>query len=236
METINITSEQLDSFRTIKKDFVWLYGNYVFKKDYTFDRKKDLFEILQSFDETKDCILPEQNLYLNGRPFGYVTTYDKEKDRLTTSIRKGSLLYKDKLLIIKELIRIIKDIHSIGFTHGDFHTDNILYSKNGIRLIDFENATLKGETSDNYHNGKVKDDMALLNTNILNILSDKILTTESQLIPFIKLLNISEDFKSYLIASISYKESVKDIYPDEFIGEIDGKVEQNARKLIRSLK
>ena len=78
--------------------------------------------------------------------------------------------------------------------------------------------------------------MALLNTNILNILSDKILTTESQLIPFIKLLNISEDFKSYLIASISYKESVKDIYPDEFIGEIDGKVEQNARKIIRSLK
>ena len=236
METINITKEQLKSFRVIKKDNVWLFNNVVYKKDYTFERKKDLFEILKTFEETKDCVLPDNNLYLNGNPFGYTTIYEKDKDRLTTLIQKGNLLYKDKLIIIRELIRIIKDIHSIGLTHGDFHTDNILYSKKGIKLIDFDNATLKGETIERYHIGKVKSDMALLNINILNILGDKTLTVESQIVPFIKLLNISDDFKSYLIASISYKESVMDIYPDEFLGEINGKVEEQTRKLIRSIK
>ena len=215
MDIIDISKEKLDSFRTIKKDIVWVDNNYVYKKDFTFERKKDLFEILRTFEETKDCILPEKDLYLIGNPFGYITKYDKEKDKLTKRIIKGDLLHKEKLLIIRELIRIIKDIHSIGFTHGDLHTDNILYSKNGVKLIDFDNSTLSGESTDIYHNGKIKADMALLNIDILNILGDKVITVESQLIPFIKCLDISEDYKSYLIASISYKDSVKEIYPDK---------------------
>ena len=236
MDTININNEKLESLRTLKKEFAWLDGKYVYKKDYTFERKKEYFEILKSFKETKECILPEKELYLNSNPFGYVTTFDKERKKLTKSIVKGSLLYKEKLFIIKELVKVIKDIHSVGFTHGDLHTDNILYSKQGIKLIDFDNATLKGETTDNYHRGKIKADMALLNIDILNILSDKLLTDEYQLIPFVQCLDISNDFKSYLIASLSYKESVMDIYPDEFLGEINGKVEEQARKLIRSIR
>ncbi|MBQ3475270.1 MAG: hypothetical protein IJH20_03790 [Bacilli bacterium] len=236
MDIIDISREKLDSFRTIKKDIVWVDNNYVYKKDFTFERKKDLFEILRTFEETKDCILPEKNLYLNGNPFGYITKYDKEKDKLTKRIIKGDLLHKEKLLIIRELIRIIKEIHSVGFTHGDFHTDNILYSKNGVKLIDFDNSTLSGESTEIYHNGKIKADMALLNIDILNILGDKVITVESQLIPFIKCLDISEDYKSYLIASISYKDSVKEIYPDKYLEEINGKLETQVRKLIRSIK
>ena len=78
--------------------------------------------------------------------------------------------------------------------------------------------------------------MALLNIDILNILGDKVITVESQLIPFIKCLDISEDYKSYLIASISYKDSVKEIYPDKYLEEINGKLETQVRKLIRSIK
>lgn len=236
MESINISKDKLRTLKVIKPEYVWTDGKLVYKKDYTYERRKEYLDILKMYDETKNCILPECGLNLNDKPFGYITRYDKERDKLTKHIVKGSLFYREKLEIIKELIKNIKDIHSVGLTHGDLHSDNILYSKNGIKLIDFDNSTLSGVTSNNYHIGKVKDDLCLLSIDILSILSDFVSTSEPTYIPLIQSLDISEDFKDYLISAILYKDKALGIYPDEFIKEINGDVERQARKLIRSLK
>lgn len=235
METINITKENLRTFRPIKKDTVWTDGKRIYKKDYTFDSKKDYYEIFRYFEESENCILPDKQLLLNGNPFGYTTSFDKDRTILKKSILKKNLLFKEKLLIIKDLIKTVKNIHSIGLTHCDIHPNNILISKEDIRLIDFDCSKIKGHSQPRYYSQSIGIDIAALNTLILNLLSDEIITSESTLVPLIEMTSFSEEFKQYLEDAILEKEDAKGVYPDSFINEINGNTEYELKRILRRI-
>ena len=236
MDSINLTKEELRKLRVVRKDIVWADSDTIYKNDYSFEVKKDYFEILSFFDETKDCVLPEKQLFVSDKPFGYTTTYYKDHESLTRAIKRRDMLFKNKLLTIKSLIETVKNMHSVGIAHGDLHSDNILVCKNKVKIIDFDYSRIKGYTIPNHYKAGLKVDMYMLTILLLNILGEDIQSVDSTIIPLINLLDISEEFRTYLVDAVLERDSVIGVYPDEYMKEINGTLENKVRKLMRTLK
>lgn len=74
-----------------------------------------------------------------------------EGETLKNSITNGKIGINEFFIIAKQILKILKDIHDIGYIYKGINPHNILYShkKNSIKIIDFQNTseilTGKGE-------------------------------------------------------------------------------------------
>ncbi|MBE6153598.1 MAG: hypothetical protein E7166_05180 [Firmicutes bacterium] len=62
-------------------------------------------------------------------------------DEYLNSIKLSKIISSDKIYYLSELRNIFASYFenaSFGFTHGDIHFNNIIYSDDGLKLIDFE--------------------------------------------------------------------------------------------------
>ena len=58
---------------------------------------------------------------------------------------KNKLNYEEKLDILIQLSKIVKELHKIRIIHCDIKPENIIYNKGKIYIIDFGSAILDGE-------------------------------------------------------------------------------------------
>lgn len=118
---------------------------------YTVEEKAqgiNLFDIWKNLNQTdrEQCLLELINIMkLIHQPIGIkeepklkiLSKYDDFLDSLT----KANLLSSDKiryLNILRMYLPIYFENADYGLVHGDIHFNNILYSENGLKLIDFE--------------------------------------------------------------------------------------------------
>lgn len=239
METINITKEEFDSFIPLKRNIVHTDGELVYKKSFFSLRNLELLDILVQVNEINipSLAFPIANLTVNDKDFGYITKYYKDYYTKDVALKKQKYYFKDKFLVINRLINAVKKMHSEGIVHGDLHEHNIIFNKNDLKIIDFDNMRIKDFSKTNTYRYKNIVDIKYLVVYILNLLSDdNSLDTAFKIIPFIDLLDITNDFKKYLKDCIYEKESIIGFYPDEFISEITGSLEIQAKSLVKGLK
>lgn len=70
-----------------------------------------------------------------------ITTMLLKYDEYLNRLKLSSLLSSDKIYYLSELRNFLTfyfENANFGFTHGDIHFNNIIYSNEGLKLIDFE--------------------------------------------------------------------------------------------------
>ena len=239
MDIINLSKDQLDNKRVIIKDKVWIDDSYVFKKSSSFESQADDYDILYILKENKldNLVLPKYRLHINDRPFGYVTDYLSKYKTIRKNIANNNFSYKQKLMVIKKLVNVVKKMHNESeIAHGDLHASNTIIYKNDIKIIDFDNAGIKGAIPEKYYNKRKTDDMYCLSIVLLNILSNSAIVEEHYLFELIDIMTVSNEFKDYLKNCIERDKSVLDIYPDEYIKEINGTIEYTLKNRAKEFK
>lgn len=99
----------------------------------------DITNILRSNNINNIQIITSymKNDNLIGSSFYTISNYF-EGDELDSLIKKYDTQYNYNI-IIKNLINLVLKIHSVGLTHNDLHTNNIIINNNDVFLIDCEN-------------------------------------------------------------------------------------------------
>lgn len=239
MDIIKLNKSQLDNKRVIKKDTVWTDGKLVYKNSFPFQRMReyyDIFYLLKGY-EFENLIMPKFELYLEDKPFGYVTEYLCKYKSIKEYINRNNIPYKQKLYIIKQLIKTIKSMHNeLEITHGDLNPSNIMIKNNDLKIIDFDNIGIKGVTKESSYKRKELDDMMCLALFIINIISESDFSEDSDLSNVIDLMEVSEEFKKYLSSCLKCDNSIMGIYPEKYIKEITGTVESNFKKKVRNIR
>lgn len=239
MDIVKLNKSQLDNKRVIKKDTVWTDGKLVYKNSFPFQRMReyyDIFYLLKGY-EFENLIMPKFELYLEDKPFGYVTEYLCKYKSIKEYINRNNIPYKQKLYMIKKFISIIKYMHNeLEITHGDLNPSNIMIKNNDIQIIDFDNTGIKGVTSDTSYKRKKLNDMMCLSLFIINIISESCFDENSDISSIVDLMDVSKEFKNYLVSSFTHDDSIIGVYPDQYIKEINGIVESNFKKKVRNIR
>ena len=239
METVNITKEEFYGLIPLKRNIVYTDKKLVYKKSMFSLKNIDDLELLIEINniDIPSLVFPINKLNIEGEP-GYITKYYQNYYPREIAFKKDKYHFSDKYKIIKLLIDAVKDMHQAHIVHGDLHSGNIIFNKKDLKIIDFDNMRIEDFSSNyNVYRYKKLRDIKCLVINILSILSESNeLNIDFKIIPFIELLNISDEFKKYLNLCIFEKEDILDFYPDTFLNEINGEVEKKAKNLVKGLK
>ena len=156
LEELNnlVLSKSLISIITKTKNCLIPTQNNIYKyknKIYKFNNinKSKVFDLLIR-KNIKNVLVPKL-VYNKFNIFLEIYDYYEEGD-LFNYITQNDLSFNNKLSLIKEITKIIKDIHSINLTHRDIKLENFVIKKvNGIItpiLIDFDYANLSNQNLD----------------------------------------------------------------------------------------
>lgn len=246
-----VTMDDLNKMLVLKTELrtckpkIWTDGKTTYKKDDSkvASKLKDYFEYYSLIEELCDCEFPREILYLEiskgvYKEFGYTDNFYGDYSRIGFRPNKKVMSLNDKKEIIYVLLDLIRNIHDNGFAHGDLHSQNLLISKNGIKLIDFVDIKIKELTDEKIYYQKLKQEMYYLNLLIFSILFDKPLSfsMEEEYLNFIDSINISPEYKVYLKDTVNFKDSVIDNYPDEYIKHIKKHTYEEGKKLVNSIQ
>lgn len=126
---------------------IFKYKNNLYK--FSNFNKSKIYDLLIR-KNIKNVLVPKL-VYNKLNSFLEIYDYYEEGD-LFNYITENDLLFDDKLSLIKQIIIIIKDLHSINLTHRDIKLENFVIKKvNGIVtpvLIDFDYANLTNQKLD----------------------------------------------------------------------------------------
>lgn len=138
----NYFNPTLIAYDTTKKQIPYIYtveekinGDNLFNVWGILDEKErqqclnDLVQILKTLHKSIEI----ESVNIDS----FISKYDDYLNRILTS----NILSSDKINYLKELRKsfsIYFENTNFGFTHGDIHFNNIIYSANGLKLIDFE--------------------------------------------------------------------------------------------------
>lgn len=149
-----ILSKSLISIITKTKNYLIPTQNNIFKYKnniYKFNtiNKTKVFDLLIR-KNIKNVLVPK-SVYNKFNMFLEIYDYYEEGD-LFNYITQNNLSFNNKLSLIKQITKIIKDIHSINLTHRDIKLENfVIKNINGIIipiLIDFDYANLSNQNLD----------------------------------------------------------------------------------------
>lgn len=242
---INITQKHLDSMNVIKKEDnsdkpkLWLSNNILYKKDdfCIIRRYREYFELLNDYEELKNCVFPENTFNVAGRYIGYTTPYYEEYKSICFRMNKNKYNINEKKKIMKKIVKVLKNMHNLDIVHADFHTNNVICNKKDIKIIDFEKIRIKELEDSATYLYKLRDDIYYLNLMILSVLFDcnMSLVDEVEYEEFIYDMSFETEFKQYLINCLKYRENEIPKELLEYIDSIKRKDIVEGKKLAKSL-
>ena len=153
---LNLKIENSDILFDNNNSTIYKLNGYIYKKHIPYKKKKyldiinelknlnnSLFLIpLEIFGTNSNYIIEKLNYVSNGDLLEYIMT--------------KKLSFYEKNIIIKKLLKIIKDLHNYGYSHRDLKPENILIDNNqDLILADFD-FTCRYNCNDNFNSGTLK--------------------------------------------------------------------------------
>lgn len=247
LEVLKLKKEELENMRVIKKmDYsskpkIWVSSdNVMYKRDTVklMERFGDYFEILKNYPELSKCIFPDKLFYVNDKYKGYTTPYYKDYKPINFRMHKNKYTLKDKQRIMKNIIKIISDMHSGDFLHGDLKASNVLRKDDDIKVIDFEKITIRECEDPAIYKMRSAVEVNQLNLVLLSVIFERDMSfvMDSEYIDFINKLGFTKEFESYLINCMRHREIEISNDINSYIKSITKKNVADGKELVKSLQ
>ena len=247
LEVLNIEKKDLENMRVIKKmdcspkPKIWVSSdNVMYKKDIfqIIRRFSDYIEIFKDYQELSKCVFPDKLFYVDGKYIGYTMPYYNDYKAINFRMHKKNYKLKEKQQIMKNIVKVISDMHEYDFLHGDLKCSNVIHKDDDIKVIDFEKIKIKECEDPAIYKMILKEEINQLNLVLLSVLFERDMSfvLEEEYMEFIEEIDFCKEFKDYLINCIKYNENKVSYELYNYIKSITKKNIVEGKELVKSLQ